>query len=71
MLFWGELKSIRGQSVGEDLAGLQPVEKLATPLTTRPPVHTKPVNPLTPKPSSRAGRLNSRAHESRIKQKKH
>ena len=32
MLFGGELKSIRGQSVGEDRAGLQLVEKLATPL---------------------------------------
>ena len=32
MLFVGELKSIRGQSVGEDRAGLQLVEKLATPL---------------------------------------
>ena len=32
MLFGGELKSIRGQSVGKDCAGLQLVEKLATPL---------------------------------------
>ena len=32
MRFGGELKSMRGQSVGEDSAGLQPVEKLATPL---------------------------------------
>ena len=52
MLLEGELKSIGGQSVGEDRAGLQLVEKLATPLTTRPPVHTKLVNPLTTKPSS-------------------
>ena len=34
MLLEGELKSIGGQSVGEDRAGLQLVEKLATPLTT-------------------------------------
>ena len=26
--FWGELKSLRGQSVGEDSAGLQLVDKL-------------------------------------------
>ena len=32
MRFGGELKSIRSQSVGEDYAGLQLVEKLATPL---------------------------------------
>ena len=32
MRFGGELKSVRGQSVGEDSAGLQLVEKLATPL---------------------------------------
>ena len=32
MRFGGELKSIRAQSVGEDRAGLQLVEKLATPL---------------------------------------
>ena len=32
MRFGGEPKSIRGQSVGEDCAGLQLVEKLATPL---------------------------------------
>ena len=31
MLLEGELKSIRGQSVGEDRAGLQLVEKLARP----------------------------------------
>ena len=30
--FWGELKSLRGQSAGEDSAGLQLVDKLATPL---------------------------------------
>ena len=30
--FWGELKSLRGQSVVEDSAGLQLVEKLAMPL---------------------------------------
>ena len=30
MRFGGELKRVRGQSVGEDLAGLQLVEKLAT-----------------------------------------
>ena len=29
--FWGELKSLRGQSAGEDSAGLQLVDKLATP----------------------------------------
>ena len=69
MLLEGELKSIGGQSVGEDRAGLQLVEKLATPLMTRPPVHTKPVNPLTSKLSSRAGGLKSRANESRMKQK--
>ena len=32
MRFGGELKSIRGQSVGEDRTGLQLVDKLATPL---------------------------------------
>ena len=32
MLFGGELKSMGGQSVGEDRAGLQLFEKLATPL---------------------------------------
>ena len=31
--FWGELKSLRGQSFGEDSAGLQLVDKLATPLS--------------------------------------
>ena len=31
MRFGGELRSIRGLSVGEDRAGLQLVEKLATP----------------------------------------
>ena len=30
--FCGELKSLRGQSVGEDSADLQLVDKLATPL---------------------------------------
>ena len=35
MHFGGELKSIRGQSVGEDHAGLQLVEKLAKPLTDK------------------------------------
>ena len=34
MRCWGELKSLRGQSVGEVSAGLQLVEKLATPLST-------------------------------------
>ena len=32
MRFGSELKSIRGQSVGEDLTGVQLVDKLATPL---------------------------------------
>ena len=32
MRFGSELKSIRGQSVGEDRTGLQLVDKLATPL---------------------------------------
>ena len=31
MRCWGELKSLRGQSVGEVSAGLHLVEKLATP----------------------------------------
>ena len=35
MHFEGELKSIRGQSVVEDRAGLQLVEKLAKPLTDK------------------------------------
>ena len=34
MRCWGELESLRGQSVGEVSAGLQLVEKLATPLST-------------------------------------
>ena len=32
MRFGSELKSIRGQSAGEDRTGLQLVDKLATPL---------------------------------------
>ena len=35
MHFGGELKSIQGQSVGEDRGGLQLVEKLAKPLTDK------------------------------------
>ena len=69
MLLESELKIIGVQSVSEDRAGLQLVEKLATPLTTRPPVHTKPVNPLTPKLSSRAGGLKSRANKTQMKKK--
>ena len=34
MRCWGELKSLRGQSVGEVSAGLQIAEKPVTPLAT-------------------------------------